>query len=313
MSSMTPLAGSSMGGRRDRSLASRVLFVRWSYPRCKMSRVFTTGLPKFPTQSLSAGPCRKLHRVTDRSKSSPILISALAVVARRANKPIGGDTSDQDGHPRYQAGDSPNAFQDPPRTGKEPLGDSRRPNPGLAERRVSGGANPLPLLGRAGCTQTHLSNRFEEFDSSIPPLMREHFAPDAALVVADLAVSDARTSCDFFSKVAAAFPHLSYHASDYSPRVLVLDDGLLKVTLSRESQDSGDCVSPIRRSTTRVPTTPCSIRLNHVLRILVRRWLARPLVEQGPFRKVRARDVLLFSVRALNLSREDGRFHLAGA
>ena len=119
--------------------------------------------------------------------------------------------------------------------------------------------------------------------------MREHFALDTALVVADLAVSDARTSCDCFSKVAAAFPHLSYHASDYSPRVFVLDDGLLKVTLSRESQDSGDRVSPIRRPTTRAPRTPCSIRLNDALRVLVRRWLARPLVEQGPVGEARAR------------------------
>ena len=74
-----------------------------------------------------------------------------------------------------------------------------------------------------GARKRTYANRFEEFDSSILRLMREHLAPDTALVVADLAVSDARTSCDFFSKVAAAFPHLSYHASDYNPRVLVLD------------------------------------------------------------------------------------------
>ena len=161
-----------------------------------------------------------------------------------------------------------------------------------------------------GARKRTYANRFEEFDSSILPLMREHFAPDAALVVADLAVSDARTSCDFFSKVAAAFPHLSYYASDYSPRVLVLDDGLLKVTLSR-SHKILEIVCPPFVFNDTSPDNPLFYPVNHVLRILVRRWLARPLVDKYLSGKVRARDVLLFSVRALNLSREDGRFHLA--
>ena len=51
--------------------------------------------------------------------------------------------------------------------------------------------------------------------------------------------------------------------------------------------------------------------MNHVLWLLVRRWLARPLVDKYLSGRVRARDVLLFSVRALNLSRADARFHLA--
>ena len=110
-----------------------------------------------------------------------------------------------------------------------------------------------------GARKRTYANRFEDFDSSILPLMREHFAPDVALVVADLAVSDARTSCDFFSKVAAAFPHLSYYASDYNPRVLVLDDGRLKVTLSRSHKILEIVYPPFVFNNTS-PESPCSIR-----------------------------------------------------
>ena len=77
---------------------------------------------------------------------------------------------------------------------------------------------------------------------------------------------------------------MSYYASDYSPRVLVLDDGLLKVTLSR-SHKILEIVCPPFVFNDTSPDNPLFYPVNHVLRILVRRWLARPLVDQVPFRK----------------------------
>ena len=161
-----------------------------------------------------------------------------------------------------------------------------------------------------GARKRTYASRFDEFDASILQLMREHFATDAALVVEDVGVSDARTSCDFFERLAPDFPRVSYQASDYSPRVLVLDDGRTKVTLSARHKVL-EIVYPPFVFNNMSPENPLFYPVNHAVRGLVRRLFVRPLVERYLSGQLRAREVLLFSARALRLSKQDERFRLS--
>src|SRR5882672_7516458 len=59
------------------------------------------------------------------------------------------------------------------------------------------------------------SRRFDRFDDFALAHVAAAFAPDRGLRIHDAGVSDARTACDFFQKIAAAVPVASYCASDH--------------------------------------------------------------------------------------------------
>jgi hypothetical protein len=61
--------------------------------------------------------------------------------------------------------------------------------------------------------KTH-SGRFDEFDEKIINRLKDSFGTERKLLVHDLAVSDGRTSFDFFSKLQKIFSNLDFFASD---------------------------------------------------------------------------------------------------
>src|ERR1700680_3540318 len=70
--------------------------------------------------------------------------------------------------------------------------------------------------GRGAYKRTYRA-RFDGFDSVAVRHITQAFGDKRTLVIHDAGVSDARTACDFFRKVTAHFPNVSYYASDYEP------------------------------------------------------------------------------------------------
>ena len=57
------------------------------------------------------------------------------------------------------------------------------------------------------------ADRFDQFDDMAIDCLGREFPASRALTMHDIGVSDGRTACDFFQKLAARFPHLSYYAA----------------------------------------------------------------------------------------------------
>jgi hypothetical protein len=153
------------------------------------------------------------------------------------------------------------------------------------------------------------ANRFEEFDSQLLRLLTEQFNPQDPLILADVAVSDGRTACDLFEKLTPRYPRIAHYASDYGPRVMVLRQGRLTVALSRNNRILETVLPPFVFSAMK-PEHPLFYPLNHVFRFFVNRFLAEPLRAKYLAGQIEASELQLFSMRALNLSRLDSRFHL---
>jgi len=80
--------------------------------------------------------------------------------------------------------------------------------------------------------------RFDQFDATAIDSLAQTFPAGRTLTMHDIGVSDARTACDFFHKLAVRFPHLSYYASDYEPSLMVLRSGKggTVVTLNKKKE-----------------------------------------------------------------------------
>jgi len=160
-----------------------------------------------------------------------------------------------------------------------------------------------------GAYKRTYGRRFVDFDSMVVRQLAEHFDPAQSLVVADVAVSDARTSADFFLSLAASFPRLDFQASDYDPEVFVVESGKNRVTVDRENRLLEIVYPPFvfnlmkRDSYRHYP-------VNHVVRWLATRWMARPLVARFVSGQLAARRIELFDPRARELARRDPRFRL---
>jgi hypothetical protein len=160
-----------------------------------------------------------------------------------------------------------------------------------------------------GAFKRTYAQRFEVFDSQLLSLLTKHFNHQEPLIVADVAVSDGRTACDLFERIAPHYPRIAYYASDYGSQVRVLRQGRLAVTLSRNNRILEIVWPPFVFSIMR-PEPWHYYPLNRVIQFLVWRFLAEPLRAKFLAGRVKANDLHLFSVRALNLSRKGERFHL---
>jgi hypothetical protein len=71
--------------------------------------------------------------------------------------------------------------------------------------------------------KTH-AGRFDDFDEKIIAYLAKNITPNKKYKIHDLAVSDGRTSLDFFSKLEKIFPSLDFTASDKNMFVDVFPD-----------------------------------------------------------------------------------------
>jgi hypothetical protein len=160
-----------------------------------------------------------------------------------------------------------------------------------------------------GARKRTYAARFDAFDEAVATRIRERWDADTPLRVEDVAVSDGRTAHDFFQRLASGFPRLSYGASDFNPRVFVVDDGRLKVTLSRSHRILEITFPPFVFNAR--PESPLFYPVNHAVRALITRLRVRPLVDRYVSGQVQARTILMFSAQAMNLVKGDHRFQLS--
>lgn len=160
-----------------------------------------------------------------------------------------------------------------------------------------------------GAYKRTYARRYDEFDEQALQMMQECFRADSELAVHDMAVSDGRTSVDFFRKVASRFAQVRFLASDYDAEVHVLDRGDLKVTLSR-SGSLLEFVWPPFVFNTRHPEHPLYYPLNRLMQFLVRKRVVEPFVADCLSRGETGRRLRIFSMEAMRLSGIDERFVL---
>lgn len=149
--------------------------------------------------------------------------------------------------------------------------------------------------------------RFEEFDSIVIKYLRGRFKNADPLTFHDVGVSDGRTALNFFEKIVSDFPHIQYTASDYNPKVYVLEKGKCKVTLSHTGRVLEILQPPFVFNTIKRD----SIRhypLNHLIRFVVQFLVVSPLVKKYESGKINAKELMLFAPQVLKAAKSDSRF-----
>jgi len=167
----------------------------------------------------------------------------------------------------------------------------------------------LLFADERGAYKRTYQKRFEDFDKVVSECLQTSFDKKKSLIFHDVAVSDGRTALDFFEKISLDFTKIEYVASDYNPKVYVIQEGKCKVTLSHSGKILEILFPPfvfnvIKRDSIR------HYPLNHLIKFVVERFIAIPLVKKYHLKKIHAKELLLFAPRVLNAARNDLRFTL---
>lgn len=152
--------------------------------------------------------------------------------------------------------------------------------------------------------------RFEVFDGQVLKLMADLFSKDQPFIFQDLAISDGRTALDFFERISESFQKLSYHASDFNPRVDVLQKGSLKVTIAKDQKVIEIMIPPFvlnRMRQEKMYLFP----INRLLSFMAYHLFAKPLVRDFQRGEVTSQELLLFAPKVLQKAEEDSRFQLS--
>lgn len=155
------------------------------------------------------------------------------------------------------------------------------------------------------------TKRFEEFDNAVVNFLQQHFIdPKLSLFIRDVGVSDGRTSIDFFAKVSCIFPDVKFNASDYSPKVYILEKGKLKVAISHTDKLLEITYPPFVFNVIKLDSY-LYYPLNHIMRFIIKYFMVTPLLKTYKLGNIQARELLLFSPTVLNLAKQDQRFNLS--
>ncbi|MCX7353209.1 MAG: hypothetical protein NTW22_08135 [Proteobacteria bacterium] len=160
-----------------------------------------------------------------------------------------------------------------------------------------------------GAYKRTYQKRFEDFDQIVLRYLKENFKNEMPLTLHDVAVSDGRTALDFFEKISSDFTKVEYVASDYNPKIYVIQEGKCKVTVSCTGKILEILFPPfvfnvIKRDSIR------HYPLNHLIKSVVERLIAIPLVKKYQSGMIHAKELLLFAPRVLNAAQNDSRLTL---
>lgn len=165
----------------------------------------------------------------------------------------------------------------------------------------------LLFADERGAYKRTYQKRFEDFDKVVLTCLKKNFKNGASLTFHDVAVSDGRTALDFFEKMSQEFTNIQYTASDYNPKVYVVEKGKCKVTLSHSGKILEILFPPFVFN---IIKPDVHYPLNYLIKFIVERFIADPLVKKSHLKKIPAKELLLFAPRVLNASRNDVRFKL---
>lgn len=165
----------------------------------------------------------------------------------------------------------------------------------------------------ASLKRTH-ARRFEAFDREVARILEERFAgADRALAAHDVAVSDGRTSVDFFRVLESVRGAGAFHltASDYAPDVVTVEaGGPLTVVLDPHTEDVLQVVRPPFVFNVPEGESPWYYPVNRlVLRLLLRRDVPRLVARwKAGDPGVRSQHLWLLHPRCAALVESDPRF-----
>lgn len=162
--------------------------------------------------------------------------------------------------------------------------------------------------GRGAYKRTY-AKRFEVFDNFVIEYLTPAFPEDECLKVHDAGVSDGRTAIDFFEKISQCFPNVKYAASDYDPKVYVLENGKCKVTLNSFGKVLEITFPPfvfnmIKRDSYKY------YPLNHLLRIILHYFYCVPLLNKYKRGLIKAKEIMLYAPKVLQCMQNNRSFCL---
>jgi hypothetical protein len=162
--------------------------------------------------------------------------------------------------------------------------------------------------GRGVYKRTY-SRRFEEFDSLCISHIAEAFDARATLYVHDAAVSDGRTACDFFYKLAAYNPNITYFASDYDPTLKIIESGNRKVTLDSRNQPLEIVFPPFVFNLVRTENF-LIYPINYLFFLYASKLYLPHIMYLYVSGEIKAKEIEIFSPEAAKLAESDHRFNL---
>lgn len=182
----------------------------------------------------------------------------------------------------------------------------------LAERML------LLLPDGRGTYKRTYAHRFDAFDDAVVHRLRElgiEGSEAVPIMVHDVAVSDARTSCDFFARLTNLTPHVRYIASDYDPYLTVLVSGRAKLVLDSAGTLLEVVWPPFvfnLLNTGRLLHHPryYLYPINILVKRLVLRFVVRPILARHRAGEQEGIPLTLFAPRAQSLAASDERFRL---
>jgi hypothetical protein len=153
--------------------------------------------------------------------------------------------------------------------------------------------------------------RFDQFDDMAIDCLGREFPASRALTMHDIGVSDGRTACDFFQKLAARFPHLSYYASDYEPSLMMLRSGTdgSVVTLNKKGEAIEIVMPPFVFNLIK-PENFLLYPVNYAFFLFARTTVLRRTLAKYRAGKIKPSPLVLFCPAARDLAASDSRFHL---
>ena len=153
--------------------------------------------------------------------------------------------------------------------------------------------------------------RFDQFDAMAIDSLGQTFPASRPLTMHDIGVSDARTACDFFHKLAARFPHLNYYASDYEPALMLLRSGKggAVVTLNKKGEAIEIVMPPFVFNLIK-PENFLFYPINYAFFLFARAIVLRRTLAKYRAGKITPSPLVLFCPEARDLAASDGRFHL---
>jgi hypothetical protein len=153
--------------------------------------------------------------------------------------------------------------------------------------------------------------RFEQFDHMAIDCLGQAFPASRTLTMHDIGVSDGRTACDVFHKLAARFPNLNYYASDYEPSLMVLRSGKggTVVTLNKKGEAIEIVMPPFVFNLIK-PENFLFYPINYAFFLIARTTVLRRTLAKYRAGKIKPSPLVLFCPAARDLAASDGRFHL---
>lgn len=161
-----------------------------------------------------------------------------------------------------------------------------------------------------GAYKRTYAGRFEDFDSIVLDCLKTNFANDKLLIVHDVGVSDGRTALDFFKKVGSAFDNLQYIASDYDPKVYVLESGKYKITLNNMGKVL-EILFPLFVFNSLKRDSYRHYPINHLIRKFLDFFVVPSILKKYKQGILKAKEIVLFAPEVLEDAKNNSKLTLA--